>query len=47
MGLSQCGGKCTGVSFVDVISLKVCPRCHINRHRVFKNLAAGGKTSVD
>ena len=42
-----CLGKCTGISFVDATSLKVCHNKRINRHRVFKGLAARGKTSLD
>jgi hypothetical protein len=45
--LKQCLGKCSGVSFVDATSLKVCLNRRIPQHRVFKGLAARGKTSVD
>jgi transposase len=45
--LKQCFGKCTGISFIDATSLKVCHNRRIPSHRVFKNLAARGKTSVD
>jgi len=45
--LRHCFGKCTGTSFIDSTSLKVCHNRRISRHRVFKDLAARGKTSVD
>lgn len=45
--LKHCFGKCTGISFVDSTSLKVCHNRRISQHRVFDNLAARGKTSVD
>ena len=44
--LNHCFGSCTGISFIDATSLKVCHSRRINRHRVFKNLAARGKTSM-
>lgn len=40
-------GQCSGISFVDATSLKVCHNRRIRRHRVFDGLAARGKTSVD
>ena len=40
-------GRCSGISFVDSTSLKVCHNRRISQHRVFDNLAARGKTSVD
>jgi hypothetical protein len=40
-------GRCTGISFIDATSLKVCPNRRISGHRVFDGLAARGKTSVD
>lgn len=40
-------GRCTGLSFLDSTSLKVCHNRRIPQHKVFKNLAARGKTSVD
>lgn len=40
-------GACSGISFVDSTALKVCHNRRIRQHRVFKNLAARGKTSVD
>jgi len=40
-------GRCTGISFIDSTSLKVCHNRRIPQHRVFKDIAARGKTSVD
>jgi hypothetical protein len=40
-------GKCTGISYVDSTVLKVCHNRRISRHKVFKNLAERGKTSMD
>jgi transposase len=45
--LKHCFGRCSGLSFLDATSLKVCHNRRISRHRVFKGLAARGKTSVD
>lgn len=45
--LRHCFGKCTGISFIDSTSLKVCHNRRIPAHKVFKDLAARGKTSVD
>jgi len=45
--LKHCFGKCTGISFIDATCLKVCHNRRISSHRVFNNLAARGKTSVD
>jgi transposase len=45
--LKHCFGQCTGISFIDATSLKVCHNRRIRRHRVFRDLAARGKTSVD
>jgi hypothetical protein len=44
--LKHCLGRCTGVSFIDATSLEVCHNRRISQHRVFKGLAARGKTSV-
>lgn len=43
----SCFGSCSGISFMDSTSLKVCHNRRINQHRVFENLAARGKTSVN
>jgi hypothetical protein len=40
-------GQCTGISFVDSTAIAVCHNRRIRRHKVFKDLAARGKTSVD
>lgn len=45
--LKHCFGRCTGISFIDATSLKVCHNRRISGHRVFDGLAARGKTSVD
>lgn len=45
--LKRCCGKCTGISFIDATSIKVCHNRRIPRHRVFQKIAARGKTSVD
>jgi len=45
--LKRCFGTGTGISFIDATSLKVCHNRRIPSHRVFKDLAARGKTSVD
>jgi Transposase DDE domain len=45
--LRSCFGTCSGISFMDSTSLKVCHNRRIKQHRVFKNLAARGKTSVN
>jgi hypothetical protein len=39
-------GTATGIGFIDSTSLKVCHKRHILGHRVFKNIAHRGKTSV-
>jgi hypothetical protein len=40
-------GRCSGVSFVDSTSLKVCHNRRIHSHQVFSGCARRGKTSVD
>jgi len=40
-------GKCSGISFIDSTSLKVCHNRRIHSHKVFESCAARGKTSVD
>ena len=39
-------GSCTGISFVDATTLKVCQNLRIPRHKVFKGSAGRGQTSV-
>jgi hypothetical protein len=39
-------GKCTGISFIDATILKVCHNRRIYSHKVFKNIAARGKSST-
>ncbi len=39
-------GACTGISFIDSTSLKVCDSKRINQHRVFAADAKRGKTSM-
>ena len=39
-------GSCTGISFVDATTLKVCQNLRIPRHRVFQGSAGRGQTSV-
>lgn len=43
--LCRCG-TCTGVSFIDATSLKVCHNLRIPSHRVFKDSAARDKSST-
>src|SRR5256714_3507664 len=40
-------GRCSGISFVDSPSLKVCHNRRIHSHKVFRGCARRGKTSVD
>ena len=44
--LKTCFGTCTGISFVDATRLMVCHNRRINQNKVFKDLAARGKTST-
>lgn len=44
--LKTCFGTCTGISFIDATSLKVCHNRRIWQHKVCKDTAARGKTSV-
>ena len=39
-------GAVTGISFVDSTSIKVCHNLRIRSNKVFKNIAARGKTST-
>jgi hypothetical protein len=40
-------GECSGISFIDSTSLKVCHNRRIHSHQVFRDCARRGKTSVD
>jgi hypothetical protein len=40
-------GQCSGISFIDSTSLKVCHNRRIHSHKVFAGCARRGKTSVD
>jgi hypothetical protein len=40
-------GRCSGISFVDSTSLKVCHNRRIHSHKVFEGRARRGKTRVD
>jgi hypothetical protein len=44
--LQHCQGTCSGISFVDSTSIKVCHNKRIVRHKVFAGLAERGKTSM-
>jgi transposase len=44
--LQICLGQCSGISFVDSTALAVCHNRRIGQHRVFRDLAQRGKTSV-
>jgi Transposase DDE domain len=39
-------GSCTGISFVDATTLKVCQNLRIPRHKVFRGSAGRGQTSI-
>ena len=41
-----CLGACTGISFVDSTPKRVCKNKRIKRNKVFKGLAATGKSTV-
>jgi len=40
-------GQCSGISFIDSTSLRVCHNRRIHSHKVFAGCARRGKTSVD
>lgn len=44
--LTKRKGQQTGISFIDATSIVVCHNRRINSHKVFKKVAARGKTSV-
>lgn len=44
--LQSCFGQCTGISYIDATALLVCRNQRIPQHKVFKGLAARGKTSM-
>ncbi len=39
-------GKCTGISFVDSTTLRVCKNQRIQMHKVFKGIAQRGQCSI-
>ena len=41
-----CLGECTGISIIDSTTIKVCKNNRINAHKVFKNIAQRGKSSM-
>jgi len=43
---NQCLANCTGISFIDSTSVKVCKNKRIKRNRVFKGLAQVGKNTM-
>ena len=45
--LRRCYGRCTGIGFIDSTPLVVCHNRRIHQHRVFRDVAARGKSSVD
>ncbi len=44
--LQSCFGPCTGIGFIDSTALAVCDNRRIQAHKVFRGLAARGKTSM-
>lgn len=44
--LQTCFGTCSGLSFVDSTALPVCHNRRIPQHRVFRDIAQRGKTSM-
>ncbi len=44
--VQTCLGQCRGHSFVDSTALAVCHNRRIHQHRVFRDLALRGKTSL-
>ncbi len=41
-----CLGKCTGISFIDSTPLRVCNNKRIKNNRVFKDIAATGRSTM-
>lgn len=41
-----CLGKCTGISFIDSTPLRVCKNKRIFNHKVFKDIATTGKSTM-
>jgi hypothetical protein len=41
-----CLGTCSGINFIDSITLKVCRNQRIHNHKVFKGIAERGKSSM-
>jgi hypothetical protein len=44
--LKRCFGQCTGLSFVDSTSLRVCHNMRIRSHKVFDGIAARSRNSM-
>lgn len=44
--LEHCYGQCTGISFVDSTTLRVCRTQRSGQHKVFAGLATRGKNSL-
>jgi len=41
-----CFGKCTGITYVDSTSIRVCNNKRINRNKVFQGIAERGKSTM-
>lgn len=44
--IQNCKGAVTGIAFIDATPLKVCHNRRIHSHKLFKDLAQRGKTSI-
>lgn len=44
--VSRCMGPVTGISFIDSTPIRVCSNKRITRHKVFKGIAARGRSTV-
>lgn len=42
----QCLGECTGITYVDSTPIRVCNKKRIKRNKVFKDIAAVGKSTM-